>query len=162
MQSAPNTNPTYLAALSMEQTGEQLTANDLYVLGVDADGNSVVAHYADQASMSDRTATNYVGDRWIFVLENSALMTQEAVTTVCAALAQRLPYPTRMVEFVLPDWRPELPINAPVNLDGYGPALITGIQCSFGDEYAETGARHRRTTYLAELQEGLPNPAPAG
>jgi len=152
-QSTPNCDASMIAALDMSvtQNGDELVADDIWVVGMDSQGQPIVAHYEDTALIEDRTQPYYVGARWPFILQNASLCTQGAVTTVCERLASKLTVPTRVVEFTLPDYRLELAVGCPCIIDGYGGAIITGIEASFGERGGDTSDRHRKTHYTAEL-----------
>ncbi|MDR3709946.1 MAG: hypothetical protein P4L33_16745 [Capsulimonadaceae bacterium] len=154
LQSEPNCSVSGLAALAdppVRQFTEELVANDIFVVGMDDQGNSLTAHYVATALMTDRSNPFYVGDRWIYTLLDASLTTQDAVVAACANLAARLTKPTRKIEFALPDYRREFLINSPCYLEAYGNSLVTAISASFGALDGSTGDRARTTQYMVEL-----------
>ncbi|BDI33398.1 hypothetical protein CCAX7_54490 [Capsulimonas corticalis] len=143
-------NPAIMVALANSVKQSDATeplANDFWVLGRDGKtGEIVAAHYVDTDSISNRTAFNYVGERRVFIYATAAIASVDSAQRTLGVLAARLSQPIRPVSFDLPDYQMSIPIDGPVNIEGFGLALITEIG---GAEW--TNDRWRRTSYSAEL-----------
>jgi len=141
-------NTTTLVALadSVKQTSEEPRANDFWVLGQDDDGSIVAAHYEDWDSINTRTAANFVGERRTLVYASGSITTAEAAQAALGPLIVAFGQAIRTVPFSLPDYQIQaLPLEGPLILTGYGPALITALDADLGSD------RSRRTDYCAQL-----------
>ncbi len=131
---------------SVKQTAEEPRANEFWVLGQDEDGNIVTSHYEDWGSIHDRTAANYVGERRTLLYASGSLTTPGACAVVLGALYIAFGQAVRSVAFALPDLQlTQIPLDGPVQLEGYGVGLITGLDADL------TCDRSRRTEYTYEV-----------
>ena len=141
-------NPSDLVALagSVKQCSEEPRANDIYVIGQADDGSLFNVHYEDWDSINTRTAANYVGERRTLVYASGSITTPDAASITLGALVNVYTQALRTVEFALPDYPASiLPLEGPVNLIGFGLALITNISADL------TVDRNRHTEYTCEL-----------
>jgi len=122
-----------------KQSLEELLANELFVLGTDDRGQAILAYARDEASISDSTAINYVGETRTFILISQWINTQAAANQVCAILYGNMTQARTHLTFTLPDFYPRLGISAPLTLAGYWNGAIDGIEADLGQ------LRYRRT-----------------
>jgi hypothetical protein len=148
-QTTPNADISYVAMLADPAPRQimlnETIANDITVIGSDSEGNPIVSHYSDEASVSDKTALNYLGDRFYYILISASIADQATANTVCAILANNITQAKRNIEFTLPDLRPELYLWAAIDADGYGTCLVQSIDVDLSMD------RCRKTRYVAEL-----------
>lgn len=137
---------------SVRQSAEEPRANDIWVLGRDAQTGEVVsAHYEDVDGIQNRVVNGqnnprFVGERRILVYASASITSLATAQTVCGVLAERLTQPVVTVSLSLPDFRwQELPLEGPVYLHGYGYGLVVGFDGEWSND------RFRLTAYQVEL-----------
>ena len=127
-----------LGSLSMladpqpHQTLEELLANYVLVIGLDDQGNTILAQAEDTQSISNRAAVNWIGIRKVYILQSNAINTQAAANYVCSVIYNNVRNARTHLSFSVPDFYPQLGISAPLTLPDYwggdsGNAIIENI-----------------------------------
>jgi|GEM_PF-5745507 hypothetical protein len=116
-----------------KQSLEELIANEIFVIGVDDRGQTLIAHARDEDSISTSSANNYVGEVRTFILICQWINEQPIANTVCAALYAGLTQARTHLTFTLPDFYPQLGISAPLTLSGYWNGQIDEISADLGN-----------------------------
>ena len=135
------------------ETQEELVANYILVIGQDDSGVPILAQAEDVASINDRSATNYIGKRKIYILESHAINTQQAAIAVCGILYNNLRWPKTHLEFTLPDYYPQLGIGAPLTIPDYWNGSVENIHALLMDGNT-CGLSMHKTTYSALKNPG--------
>jgi len=111
------------------QSLEEPIANDITVFGADDSGQIIVAHARDENSISNSSAPNYLsGEVRAYILISQWINSQETANQVCAVLYSNLTQARTHLEFVLPDYYPQLGLSAPVTISGYWNGAIDGYE----------------------------------
>lgn len=97
---------------------EEAFANDIWVIGLDSQGNPLVAQATDWTSVNDPSADNYWGGFKSLYVLNADLATQEAVDRLCDDLYDRCTQRVRTLPVSGP-WRAALVPGDTVAVDGY-------------------------------------------
>ena len=124
-QTAAVFTPNDVIMTELREIEEEPRANDLTVIGQDDFGNALTAHYVDWAGISDPTYANYLGARREFMFKSGALSSLGDVSAALGVIAARMTQRRRRLRVKTLGYSPN-PFAAigPVNVVGYGPALI--------------------------------------
>lgn len=116
-----------------EQTTEEQKANIVVVIGLDDNGNPVVAQAIDWPSITDRTDPNYLSGPRILILYSETINSQASANLVCSILFQNCTQPNTHLDFTTPDYYPAIGIGGQFAIQNYWTGTIEGIVAEFED-----------------------------
>ena len=157
-------NPSEIIATRVEQSTQEIIGNVLSAVGWDSDKNQpIVAYWEDEGSISDRSQTNWVGKRWLWMLISNSMSTEASVKQTLIRAIPHVCEPTRKVDFDVPDLRMELRIVGYCQIEGYTSYGDSAdpVYCLITDIVSQlvgngSGALMRKSTYVAEIIEEIP------